>query len=128
MSDETLLDRITGPSSYWLEGIGVVQVVPPGGTRWTFPADEPYAFERKPDSGRLTAADVRNWNAPASPLLPPSDVRGGAFSCCAGCADTPKITRCSGCPRGNFRLNVRRRTEPTSEPRPRRHWWPWRKD
>jgi hypothetical protein len=121
----SIFDRIEGPSSYWLPGIGTVQVIPRGGVIWNQPAD--YSFDRlHSDRGVLTAADMRSRYAPATPQLPPTDVHAGTFVCCGSCGSTPAYQRCSGCPRGRVRLNVRRRTEPIPERKPRR-WLRWRK-
>jgi len=54
-------------------------------------------------------------------MLPPSDAAGdGVFACCAMCAAMPSTERCSGCPRGGWRLPG---PFGPSEPEPRRRWW-----
>jgi hypothetical protein len=126
MSNETLVDRLEG-GDYWLPGIGAVTVVPPGGVRWDQPAD--LSFGRgHTGRGVLTAAEFRSRYHGSAVALPPIDVPGGGgFVSCVSCATVPKFKRCSGCPRGGVRLNVRRRTEPIPERKPRR-WLRWRKD
>jgi len=70
-------------------------------------------------NGYVLAVDLHRpqqqgvWGADGR-LLPPSDAAAAvasAFVCCAVCAATPVHLRCSGCPRGEFRLNLPNRNE-----------------